>query len=191
MDLRIPLPVDPLPHETDDKRIWIGNLDNRLTEYHLVKVLKKYGNVKKFDFLFHKAGPLKGHPRGYCFVTYETKGQAQHALSCLHGKLMLSKTLVAKWANNVPSEDLATKRPIQILGGPKKEQKQPTNVNSQISAIEAKLKAMEKDEDKDLGHCLLATTPSLPPQAVLRPTAVIEPSRRQVKPYRRPRKTFR
>ncbi|EEC17571.1 conserved hypothetical protein [Ixodes scapularis] len=66
------------------------------SKFHLVKVLKRYGNVKKFDFLFHKAGPLKGHPRGYCFVTYETKPQAEHALQCLHGKLMLSKTLVAK-----------------------------------------------------------------------------------------------
>ncbi|XP_049513039.1 uncharacterized protein LOC119436331 isoform X2 [Dermacentor silvarum] len=122
-DARIPLPVEPLPNETDDKRIWVGNLDSRLTEFQLIKVLKKYGNVKKFDFLFHKAGPLKGHPRGYCFVTYETKEQAERALSCLHGKLVFSKTLVAKWANNVPSVDLATRRQGLSLGVAKKEQK--------------------------------------------------------------------
>ncbi|CAN7991350.1 unnamed protein product [Ixodes pacificus] len=189
MDARIPLPVEPLPHETDDKRIWIGNLDNRLTEFHLVKVLKRYGNVKKFDFLFHKAGPLKGHPRGYCFVTYETKPQAEHALRCLHGKLMLSKTLVAKWANNVPTEDLTARRPAPLLGV-KKEQKPVVNVNSQISAIEAKLKAMERDRDRDLDHCLLATVPSLPSQVMMPKPSTAE-CRSQAKPYRRHHRTSR
>ncbi|KAL1425022.1 hypothetical protein MTO96_019599 [Rhipicephalus appendiculatus] len=160
MDARIPLPVEPLAHETDDKRIWVGNLDSRLTEFQLIKVLKKYGNVKKFDFLFHKAGPLKGHPRGYCFVTYETKEQAEHALSCLHGKLVFSKTLVAKWANNLPSVDLAKRRQGLGLGVAKKEQKPTLNVNSQIHAIEAKLRAMERDKERDLGQCLLATPPA-------------------------------
>ncbi|XP_065295239.1 probable RNA-binding protein 18 [Dermacentor albipictus] len=187
MDARIPLPVEPLPHETDDKRIWVGNLDSRLTEFQLIKVLKKYGNVKKFDFLFHKAGPLKGHPRGYCFVTYETKEQAERALSCLHGKLVFSKTLVAKWANNVPSVDLATRRQGLSLGVAKKEQKPVPNVNSQIHAIEAKLRAMERDKEKDLGQCLLATPPAPSHLAAVRQPMI----QYQPRTYRRPQKMSR
>lgn len=185
MDSRIPLPVEPLTHEAEEKRIWVGNLDTRLTEFQLIKILKKYGNVKKFDFLFHKAGPLKGFPRGYCFVTYETKQQAEYALDCLHGKLLLSKTLAAKWANNVPTEDLTTKRHGSSLGVIKKEQKTVVNVNSQIHAIEAKLRAMERDKERDLGQCLLATPPALPQSA---PTRQAPPQHRPSKqPQRRPR----
>uniref|UniRef100_A0AAQ4PD11 RNA binding motif protein 18 n=1 Tax=Gasterosteus aculeatus aculeatus TaxID=481459 RepID=A0AAQ4PD11_GASAC len=42
-------------------------------EYHLVKLLERFGNVKQFDFLFHKSGPLEGQPRGYCFVNFNTR----------------------------------------------------------------------------------------------------------------------
>ncbi|KAM6169564.1 putative RNA-binding protein 18 isoform 2-T2 [Rhynchocyon petersi] len=56
-------------------RLWIGNLDPKITEYHLLKLLQKFGKVKQFDFLFHKSGALEGQPRGYCFVNFETKQQ--------------------------------------------------------------------------------------------------------------------
>lgn len=187
MEARIPLPVEPLPHETDDKRIWVGNLDSRLTEFQLIKVLKKYGNVKKFDFLFHKAGPLKGHPRGYCFVTYETKEQAEHALNCLHGKLVFSKTLVAKWANRLPNVDPAKRRQGLSLGVAKKEQKPTLNVNSQIHAIEAKLRAMERDKERDLGQCLLATPPAPSQFATVKQSM----TQYQPRPCRRLQKTSR
>ncbi len=38
-----------------------------------MKLLEKFGNVKQFDFLFHKSGPLEGQPRGYCFVNFNTR----------------------------------------------------------------------------------------------------------------------
>lgn len=181
------MPLEPLTHEAEEKRIWVGNLDTRLTEFQLIKILKKYGNVKKFDFLFHKAGPLKGFPRGYCFVTYETKQQAEYALDCLHGKLLFSKTLAAKWANNVPTEDLTTKRHGSSLGVVKKEQKTVVNVNSQIHAIEAKLRAMERDKERELGQCLLATPPALAPSVAVRQAPPPPPHRPSRQPQRRPR----
>ena len=33
-------------------------------------MFSKFGHVNKLDFLFHKAGPLKGKPRGYAFIEY-------------------------------------------------------------------------------------------------------------------------
>ncbi|XP_072908636.1 probable RNA-binding protein 18 isoform X2 [Hemitrygon akajei] len=80
-------------------RLWIGNLDSRLTEYNLLKLLQKFGKVKQFDFLFHKSGPLEGQPRGYCFVNFETKEEAERAIQCLNGKLALAKKLVVRWAH--------------------------------------------------------------------------------------------
>ncbi|MCI4388567.1 hypothetical protein PGIGA_G00087640 [Pangasianodon gigas] len=80
-------------------RLWIGNIDPKITEYHLVKLLEKFGKVKQFDFLFHKSGPLEGQPRGYCFVNFHTKEEAERAIQRLNGKLALSKKLVVRWAH--------------------------------------------------------------------------------------------
>lgn len=70
--------------------------------YNLLKMVQKFGVIKKFDFLFHKSGPLKGQPRGYCFVTYENREQALKALQAMNGKTVLEKDLVVKWAHTVP-----------------------------------------------------------------------------------------
>uniref|UniRef100_A0A803JCF7 Probable RNA-binding protein 18 n=1 Tax=Xenopus tropicalis TaxID=8364 RepID=A0A803JCF7_XENTR len=83
----------------DGHRLWIGNVDPKITEYHLLKLLQKFGKVKQFDFLFHKSGPLEGQPRGYCFVNFETKAEAERAIHCLNGKMALSKKLVVRWAH--------------------------------------------------------------------------------------------
>ncbi|XP_031434052.1 probable RNA-binding protein 18 isoform X3 [Clupea harengus] len=88
---------DSAAHE--GHRLWIGNIDPKITEYHLVKLLEKFGKVKQFDFLFHKSGPLEGQPRGYCFVNFHTKEEAERAIQCLNGKLALSKKLVVRWAH--------------------------------------------------------------------------------------------
>ncbi|KAK7896271.1 hypothetical protein WMY93_021596 [Mugilogobius chulae] len=83
----------------DGNRLWIGNIDPKITEYHLVKLLEKFGKVKQFDFLFHKSGPLEGQPRGYCFVNFSTREEAERAIQRLNGKLALSKKLVVRWAH--------------------------------------------------------------------------------------------
>ncbi|TNN71382.1 putative RNA-binding protein 18 [Liparis tanakae] len=66
----------------DGNRLWIGNIDPKITEYHLVKLLEKFGHVQQFDFLFHKSGPLEGQPRGYCFVNFNTR-DVSRVLCCL------------------------------------------------------------------------------------------------------------
>ena len=33
-------------------------------------MFSKYGKLAQLDFLYHKAGALKGKPRGYAFVEY-------------------------------------------------------------------------------------------------------------------------
>lgn len=53
-------------------RLFVGNLAESLDEYALVHFLSKHGKISKFDYLFHKAGPMKGRPRGYAFVEYAT-----------------------------------------------------------------------------------------------------------------------
>lgn len=133
-------------------RLWIGNLDPKITEYHLLKLLQKFGNVKQFDFLFHKSGPLEGQPRGYCFVNFETKQEAEQAIHCLNGKLALSKKLVVRWAHaqikrydNHKSEKIL---PISLEPSSSTEPTQSNlSVSAKIKAIEAKLKMMAENPD--------------------------------------------
>lgn len=51
--------------------IWVGNLDRRLSEYNLLKILQRFGEIKNFDLHFHKSGAREGEP-SYCFVEFKT-----------------------------------------------------------------------------------------------------------------------
>ncbi|KAM8934845.1 putative RNA-binding protein 18 isoform 2-T2 [Pelodytes ibericus] len=130
----------------DGHRLWIGNLDPKITEYHLLKLLQKFGKVKQFDFLFHKSGPLEGQPRGYCFVNFETKVEAERAIQCLNGKMALSKKLVR--FDNYKNEKVL---PISLEPSSSTEPAQSNlSVSAKIKAIEAKLKMMAENPEADL-----------------------------------------
>lgn len=135
-------------------RLWIGNIDPKITEYHLVKLLEKFGKVKQFDFLFHKSGPLEGQPRGYCFVNFQTKEEAERAIQCLNGKLALSKKLVVRWAHaQVKKFDQfrGDKTMPASLEPSSSAEEVPTSlsVNAKIRAIEAKLQMMDEKPDEE------------------------------------------
>uniref|UniRef100_A0A3P9NV72 Probable RNA-binding protein 18 n=1 Tax=Poecilia reticulata TaxID=8081 RepID=A0A3P9NV72_POERE len=150
----------------DGNRLWIGNIDPKITEYHLVKLLEKFGKVKQFDFLFHKSGPLEGQPRGYCFVNFSTREEAERAIQCLNGKLALSKKLVVRWAHaqvrrfegfrnekTMPASLEPSASPLTLTANISSLTSFfffPSSLSStsaKIRAIEAKLQMMEENPD--------------------------------------------
>ncbi|CAJ1070910.1 probable RNA-binding protein 18 isoform X1 [Xyrichtys novacula] len=143
----------------DGNRLWIGNIDPKITEYHLVKLLEKFGNVKQFDFLFHKSGPLEGQPRGYCFVNFSTREATERAIQCLNGKLALSKKLVVRWAHaqvrrfeGFRNEKTMPPSLEPSCSGAAEEGAVTANhlsTSAKIRAIEAKLQMMEENPDDD------------------------------------------
>lgn len=134
-------------------RLWIGNIDPKITEYHLVKLLEKFGKVKQFDFLFHKSGPLEGQPRGYCFVNFHTKEEAERAIQCLNGKLALSKKLVVRWAHAQRFEPYRGDKnlPASLDPSSTETEELPTSlsVSAKIRAIEAKLQMMDENVEEE------------------------------------------
>ena len=58
-------------------RLWVGNVDPKVREIHLLKLFQPYGEIAQLDYLFHKSGPLKGEPRGYAFVAYDNPDSAE------------------------------------------------------------------------------------------------------------------
>ncbi|XP_063066542.1 probable RNA-binding protein 18 isoform X2 [Engraulis encrasicolus] len=126
------------------------------SRYHLVKLLEKFGKVKQFDFLFHKSGPLEGQPRGYCFVNFHTKEEAERAIQCLNGKLALSKKLVVRWAHAQRFEPNRGDKNLPSSLEPScsviEDASLSTNhlsTNAKIRAIEAKLQMMEENPEED------------------------------------------
>ncbi|XP_038049836.1 probable RNA-binding protein 18 [Patiria miniata] len=151
--------------KTERRRLWIGNIDEKISEYNLLKLLRRHGEIAQFDFLFHKTGPSEGKPRGYCFVSFKTQEEAELAIHALDGKLALNKRLAVKWAHSqTPNfktqeeslEDektsLAPDKLPSSFGGhqsaaPGTSTKKQALVNSndaKIRAIESKLRQMER-----------------------------------------------
>ncbi|KAK2489140.1 hypothetical protein MC885_007568 [Smutsia gigantea] len=181
-------------------RLWIGNLDPKITEYHLLKLLQKFGTVKQFDFLFHKSGALEGQPRGYCFGFFnpskrglrlaecltDTNGaekvwqdgkEAERAIQCLNGKLALSKKLVVRWAHaQVKRYDHNKNDKILPISLEPSSSTEPTqsnlSVTAKIKAIEAKLKMMAENPD--------AEYPAAPVYSYFKP-----PDKKRTTPYSR------
>lgn len=144
VDETVPLHLEPvLQREACDRRLWIGNLDLRVNEYQLLKMVRVYGNIEKFDMLFHRSGPNAGQPRGFAFVTYKLKQDAINAMNSLNGQLLGNKRISVKFAKNT-SEDQDKPKPelgIAALSGVKTELK--LSKKTAIQSIEAKLKMME------------------------------------------------
>lgn len=159
------VPEDDLPTTSDPSkklpslsstagcRLWIGNIDPKVREIHLLKLFKPYGTIIQLDYLFHKSGPQKGEPRGYAFVAYDTPESAERARQALDGKVAVGKTIAVKYAS--ASRDLTKKR--QNKGDDSRDDSEGVALkdlpeaakSAQIRAIEAKLSSMARTEEKD------------------------------------------
>ncbi|KAH3794697.1 probable RNA-binding protein 18 isoform X2 [Dreissena polymorpha] len=136
----LPVPDDPVDCTAEnDRRLWIGNLDLRITEFALLKILQRFGSLERFDFLCHKTGPDQGKSRGYCFVSYSTREEALKAIKSLDKKLAMSKRLIVRWAHKQedsdPAQRVETSRACSV---------NELSTDSKIRAIEMKLRLMEK-----------------------------------------------
>ncbi|KAL9879000.1 putative RNA-binding protein 18 isoform 2-T2 [Glossina fuscipes fuscipes] len=135
----------------EERRIWVGNLDPRISEYQLLKIVQKCGPIEKFDMLFHKGGPMAGQSRGYAFVTFSSSEGAATALDKLNGKPVLNRPIAIRLAKNVNYDELERPKPkikIPALGTGKREGK--ISKEEAIRAIEQKLKILENHADDDL-----------------------------------------
>ncbi|CAL7939354.1 putative RNA-binding protein 18 [Xylocopa sonorina] len=148
---KVPLPLEPIKsNQVEDRRLWVGNLDLRINEYQLLKLVQKHGTIEKFDLLFHRSGPQAGQPRGYAFVTYKTIQDAKAAKDALHNLKVGAKNIIVRWAHSVTESDMDKPKPkidIPALAGAKKEDKRISRETA-IQAIEAKLKLMKESEEE-------------------------------------------
>ena len=91
-------------------------------------------------------GYFIGKPCGYCFVTYNEASSATDAIKKLNGYTLKNRQLTVKLAETPTSSKNTTSQ-----------QSLPVEKGSQIAAIEAKLKMMEKEETTSVKHRLLSS----------------------------------
>ncbi|KAL1206750.1 Polyadenylate-binding protein 5 [Cardamine amara subsp. amara] len=141
--------------EKSESRLYIGNLDLRINEAALIKMFSPYGKIKSEDFLWHTRGPKKGEPRGYAFIHYSSKEEAELAKEKMHGRLACGRPLVVRLASEKLLEDSShdhSKRSLpeanrtRFVTGSSSGQ---MSRNEKVAAIKNKLKALEDDEKRD------------------------------------------
>lgn len=92
---------DSLEPSTSSTRLYISNLHPTIDEFTLIQLFSKFGSISKLDFLFNKAGPNKGQPRGYCFLEFSKKEDAMNALVEVNGKVFRGRKIEVGWAKVV------------------------------------------------------------------------------------------
>ncbi|KAK9103701.1 hypothetical protein Sjap_020955 [Stephania japonica] len=140
---------DYVVDDKSDRRLYIGNLDQRITEAALIKMFSPFGKIVSEDFLWHTRGPKRGEPRGYAFIQYNTIEEAQLAKEKMNGRLACGRPLVVHFASEKYLLDAAdnssrgigeTSRP-KIVGSSSGQMSR----GAKIAAIKNKLKTMEEE----------------------------------------------
>jgi len=157
--------LPPVQPQRDDCRLWIGNLDQKVTEYAMLKLLQRFNvTITSFDFIYHRAGPEKGQPRGYCFVTLSSAEEAAQIMRKLNGKLALSRRLAIKYAELEKRDRSTPAITTKVSNVPQLSTEVPKStglsVTGKIHAIEEKLKMMDENKDGSTPPVVLYPPPA-------------------------------
>src|SRR5205807_97976 len=76
-------------------KLFVGNLSFNTTQEQLQDMFAAHGNVTEVDVIMDK---FSGRPRGFGFVTMETKEGADAAIQALHGKEVDGRALTVNEA---------------------------------------------------------------------------------------------
>ncbi|CAO2838767.1 unnamed protein product [Amaranthus hypochondriacus] len=144
--------LNGMSDETSDRRIYVGNIDHRISEATLLKMFSPFGKIESEDFLLHTRGPKRGEPRGFAFVQYSTKEEARLAREKMHGRLACGRPLIIRLASEKSTAETAESS--QKLAGVVSRSGHSGSTSGQMSrsakiaAIKNKLKVMEEDGHK-------------------------------------------
>ncbi|KAK7380360.1 hypothetical protein VNO78_32868 [Psophocarpus tetragonolobus] len=155
--LRLPDPNGSMD-DKGESRLYIGNLDLRITESALLKMFSPYGKIISEDFLWHTRGPKRGEPRGFAFIQYSTKEEAELAKEKMHGRLACGRPLVVRLASEkcmLETADNSTKAAgeghkmhLTGAGAGAGAAMGQTSRNAKIAAIKNKLKSLEEENSR-------------------------------------------
>lgn len=132
----------------DTPSLFVGNLHPRLSDLHLEKLFKPYGELLRIHIVTgsppaettsrtgatpkqppkHFAQSQK--PRGYAFVEYKSVASAKLAISRLNGRQLLGKPLAVRPSHRKPNETAGAKN--------------PKTTRKEYAALESRIEAVKK-----------------------------------------------
>ncbi|KAG4093116.1 RNA-binding domain-containing protein [Neocallimastix lanati (nom. inval.)] len=128
----------------NETRLYIGNFPQTITEYSLIKLFQKYGKIKNIEYLWHKFGPKRGEPRGYCFLEYEKPESAKKAIEVMNKKELLGRILTVSYIDESKKE----KKELKIEKDKNVPIKKNIKTSSKIYLLEQKLKELTGEKIK-------------------------------------------
>ena len=133
----------------DTPSLFVGNLHPRLSDLHLEKLFRPYGELLRIHIVTgsppaetsrsrsgatpkqppkHFAQSQK--PRGYAFVEYKSVASAKLAISRLNGRQLLGKPLAVRPSHRKPNETAGAKN--------------PNSTRKECAALESRIEAVKK-----------------------------------------------
>lgn len=128
-------------------RLYVGNLDHRLTEYQVIKMFSPFGKICFEEFMWHRHGPRKGEPRGFAFIEFSKREEAENAKESMNGRLALGRPLVVRFVDgNSDTHSVEASQQSTKPNNPNISYMSSCTVSksSKIAAIQNKLKSMEQ-----------------------------------------------
>jgi RNA recognition motif-containing protein len=85
--------------------LYVGNLDRRVTEYHLMQLFSQFGELTRVQFMWHHFGELKGQPRGFAFIEFANKEAACAAVEQANGVELAGRKMNVRFAQDKDPEE--------------------------------------------------------------------------------------
>lgn len=130
-----PLPPPPPIIKTTTPTLFIGSLHPRVAEVHLEKLFSSYGKIKRLTIQTPKKTGNQNRSN-FAFVEFSSIREAQAAMTAVHEKVLLGKTLIVKPANE--SEKDRSRRG-GVKSSPLSRQQERKSVEDKIQALKRKL----------------------------------------------------
>ena len=129
--------------------IYVSNLHPRVAEAHLQKLFEFYGSISSIRLI--RKQDLRGskNPFSYAFIDYKHQLSAQRAIEKVHGKKLLGKVMVVRYANENSEHHLrsrsGTSSDSDKIVNTQEAQRQLSKASNDIQKkIEAVKKALSK-----------------------------------------------
>ncbi|KAI9599396.1 hypothetical protein BDF19DRAFT_410055 [Syncephalis fuscata] len=95
---------------TNHFQIFIGDLSAEVTDQILAKSFSTFGSLSEARVMWD---PTTGKSRGYGFVSFRQKGDADQAINAMNGQWLGSRTIRCNWANQKPNAAMQVHHPQQ------------------------------------------------------------------------------
>ena len=101
-----------------------------MTEAHVIKLFTRFGKINSERFLYHQSGPHAGQPRGFAFVDFARRSDAEAAIEALNGRQLCGRALTVRWS----ARDAAPAEPDAASAQPALSEKATRELDTKIMA---------------------------------------------------------